>query len=241
LAFTFTPTFTKEKDYLKNRLESISRYKTKDEKNVLLLDDEEYDLRVHLKTLYPDGIEPINDGEASAFIYKAREISVSDVIEMVLECSMCNTINDVTVDLTEIINTDIEVPDYPDFPIGLFETVEDIMSPEDSDNLVLWENNKILKIIRDNNEKIIDPTMLFECRKKTCKHINKISISPLGILSKVTLTGLYNEIYTLMFHAGTTFEDVENLYPFERSLYIQIAQRSLDAKAQNPGLQGLMG
>jgi hypothetical protein len=210
--------FNKEVDYLENRLDKIKRYKTFHEKEALLLDDEST-IMDYYNTLQPDGIKPLNEFEALAFIIKAREISVSDILEGMYECKKCKTVNDIKVELNTLINTDLYSEEYPDFPIGLFETMDDIMDEEVSDEISVLEFNEIEKIMLENNLKILDLSHHFTCRIQSCGHVNEIKINPLQILSKLSLTGLYGEIFNMFYYGNTSVADIENMYPFERALY----------------------
>ena len=66
-------------NWFKKRLDSLERYTTKQEKEFLLLEDD-VSFTDMLKTLSP--IEPINEYEAIAFLFKLREISLSNIIEI---------------------------------------------------------------------------------------------------------------------------------------------------------------
>lgn len=229
--------FTKEKDFLKNRLKKILRYNGYQEKEALLLDEDSETPMTYFETLCPNCIKPLNNIEAMAFIIKTSEISVSDYLEIIHECPRCKAINDINVDVIGLINLDIEVPDYPDFPIGLFEDISDIMDEEVSDNLTIPEYNKILDIINENNTKILNFDVEYTCRIQSCKSKNTISISPFHLISKTNLSGFYKEVFDLGFYSNKTFEDIQKLYPFERSLFFSLNKEKVEKNQQ--GLQGL--
>jgi hypothetical protein len=231
--------FNKPPDFLKERLYKVPRYRTREEKEALLIDDDIQDFRLYYDTLCPNSpIEPLNELECVAFIIKARENSVSDIIEYILECRHCKTINDIKISTEDLINLDIEVPDYPNFPIGLFTSLDEILDESISDNLSITEYNHINDIIINNNIKILELDQIFSCRK--CSLDNNITVSPITLISKLSLTNIFREIFQLAFYGNKTFHDIEELYPFERSIYTTLTKEQIE---KNPmqGLGGLTG
>jgi len=233
--------FIKEKDFLKNRLKEVPRYKTLQEKEALLIDDEIEDAFLYYDTLCPNSkIKPLNEMEALAFILKAREISVSDLIEGMQECDYCNAMNTFAIDINDLINTNIEVEEYPNFPIGLFKDITDILDDDVTDNLSIEEYNKIQDIIQENNIKILNLNYIYTCRIQKCNMENSIMVFPISVISKLSISGLYQEIFQLSFYGNKSYSDIENLYPFERALYISMTK---DKVEKNPiqGMQSMFG
>lgn len=240
--------FNKPVDFLESRLKQIPRYNTGNEKEALMLEDDE-DFITIFNTLCPDSpVKPINEYEAIIFIFKAREISVSDIIEGVKECDNCNMVNNFQIDITKFYKFDrivhedgweeecdihsVKIPEkFKNIPIGVFEKIEDIMDEEEIDKLVVKDYHKIRELINDINLNIFNNVGEFKCIK--CKEINSIHILPQSIISRTSLKGIFNEIFSLSFYSNNSIKEVEKLYPFERNIYLGLAKE----KVENPANQ----
>jgi len=232
--------FSKPRDYLEKKLKTIPRYKTREEREVLLLEDNE-SLDTVLKILL--NIKSLNDLETLAILIKAREISVSDLLSGMIECPNCKIVNDYNIDLSEVINLDPdflmtteENEKYPNFPIGLFNNVDEIINNREQDNIILKDINEIIKIMKRNNQNILNLLHTKICR--SCKNEINIPINPKEILSRVSLVGLYDEYSGLTFHGKFSKIDIDDMYPFERELFINLTKKKLES---SPNLGGLLG
>ena len=216
--------FIKEHNFLEKRLEKIGRYNSLAEKNVLLEDDLS-NIEV-FKLLYPNSeLDPINEIEASAFILKGIENSLNDYIDGMQECS-CGVLNDFNLDIEEMINTNIETK----LPIGLFENLEEFI--EDPDELTVKEYNAIQDEVIENNQQIIKLTNKITCRQ--CGNIIPFAINPKIFISKNSISNLYDQYFNLMFHMNITKQDIDNLPPFERELYMGLLKKKLETTPTFP-------
>jgi len=222
--------FNKEKDYLKNKLNKLDLYTSKQEK-LALIKKEDISIFEILKIISPDS-NPTNELEALIFIIKLSEISVSDIIEKIFECSNCSNVNEISIELQDLINLDIEC-EISNFPIGIFETPDDIF--DNPDNLPLKDYNKISDIIEENNLKIFNVHLNPKCR--TCKTENNIVINPIDLISRTTIAGIYDEYFNISFYSHNTIRDIDSMFPFERELYLSLLKKQIE---KNPltGLQG---
>jgi len=231
-------TFTKERNFFQNRLELIPRYRTKEEKEALLLEDGS-ELYEYFEKLCPKSpIKPINTVEYIAFIFKARSISVSDEISLVLNCSKCKAVNDVKIEIDDIIKIDkhpiLNEKFMLNFPIGLFEEVEEILDDNTLENLSIYQYDLIHNLIRHNTELMLNLQPEWSCRIEKCKFKNNVIIDPIAFMSKVNLSGLYTEIFNLSFYSSNSIPDIEQLYPFERNIYLQLTKKEVDKRPVSP-------
>jgi hypothetical protein len=230
--------FTKEKDFLKNRLKKLSKvkYTSEQEKEILLLDDDEDELEIYKILVKDKYLEPLNKMELLLFLIKLRENSVSDILEGMKECEKCGVINDFQIDLsviTDVSKVELKeehIEKYPDFPIGLFESIEDILDEETIEEISVLEYNEIEEIIYYNNEKLLNLVYDFECRIPSCKHKNVVVIFPKSILSKTSLTNLYEEYFALSFYGSNTYSDINKMYPFERELFTALLTKKMESQ-----------
>jgi len=212
--------FKVEHNFLKKRLESIKRFTCKEEKEILLTGEDSTSFSEICDILKIT--KPINELEGIAFIIKSSEHSVSDIYSSMDECPNCGIINENIIELENIINIDIE----SDIPIGLFDTPEDIIN--NTDILLLKDYNDIQDKINTNNKKILDLLIKSECR--SCKTKTEFTISPLVFISKSSLVGFYEECFSLTYYGGLSLDDINNLYPFEREIYLGLTQKKIESQ-----------
>jgi len=224
--------FNKEKNYLKNRLSKIGRYNSKKEKEALMMEEE--NMIEIFDVLFPDSeIKPLNEIEAGAFILKGRENSVDEILDLMQECS-CGVMNEISIEIQDLFNFDIDTK-IENLPIGLFDTVEEIS--EYVDDLNLGDYNNLTEIIYENNQKIFNVSREIKCR--VCGNVMPVVIYPKNFISKNSISGIYDEYFKLSFFTNVTKHDIDEMYPFERSIYIGLLKKQLESTPQMPGIPGL--
>ena len=209
--------FTVPKLYLEEKLKTFPKYTTKQEKEILLL-EEETDENV-LKIL---GKKASNPAEALAFLIYLRSISVSDVYEGLMECPNCKTMNDFMIEASEILNTDFE----SEIPIGIFESPDDFLPEEITNGLLVKEINRIIDIIAENNSRILN--LLPEKHCRVCKKPFQVGISPRDTMSKMSLTALYQDYFSFGMYLHYGKQDVDELFPFERSILGKMLRKKIE-------------
>lgn len=203
----------------------VSPYNSFQEKTALIKqsDGEKNPIRI-AKIL---GLNPSNRFEAIAMIFKARENSVDDLIEFNYKCKECGFL-----DLKSISISDMFFKDDIDesLPIGIFETLDEIISEEDINNLSIKEFNELEKKLFKNNLAIFDPSIVLTCSK--CKNREKTVFDISSVVSKTTLKNIYEQYLDLTYFSNITKYDVDNMYPFEREVFLGLIQKKEDEKAQ---------
>ena len=206
---------------LKDRIKSINPYYTLQEKEALLL-DEGSSFSSYLKILQPD-ITPLNEAEAGLLLLIAREKSVSDVIEGMIECK-CGTVNDFQIELCDLYDIDFD----SSIPIGLFESLDDFCN--DSDSIIVKDYNKLQDQMNKNNKKIL--TLIKEVPCRRCQEAITIGIRPDLYLSKSTLQSIYQEIHNMTFYSHYGYRDIMEMLPFERNILHGLLKKETEKTPQ---------
>ncbi len=203
-------------DFLEKRLNKLEKFTTKQEIEGLLVEDDESIINILSKL---SDIEPINEDEAKIFLLKLREISVDDKMESLLSCSHCGTVNQFQFDINEFINYDTFYFNDVLIPQGIFKAASDILSDKDLDKMTFKEYEKLDEIIKEQNESFLQNSSR-TCRK--CKKDIMIDIDIRTIFSKNNVSSLYKEYATLMTVSNNGKLDIDSMYPFERTLFLNL-------------------
>lgn len=175
------------------------------------------------------GGNPNNEFEAIAIIFKLREISVSDIIELTHICKKCDQQSFIHQNIPDMFFQDIENINTG-VPIGLYTSIDDI-DEEDSDNInnmTIDEYNNIEEVLFSNNIKIFNPVVDVIC--SSCGYKHKTSIGALDIISKSNLSNIYEQYLDISYYSNMTKSDTDEMYPFEREIFIGLIQKKEDEK-----------
>jgi phage FluMu protein Com len=207
---------------LKDILNEITPYTVKQEKKSIL---EEFENYTKLSKILQPHIDPLNEIEAQIIILKSREISVSDVIEGMIKCQNeeCKILNEFKIPIEKIVNTDIQ---SDILPLGVFIDKEEIYDEKDLDELIIKDYEDLDYLILEQNEKIFKPQQEIRCRK--CGSIINTYIDPKDTVSKMSIKGIYNDLYVLSRRTNNSFVDLEKLLPFEREIYINLYKKEIE-------------
>ena len=211
---------------LKERVNSLTRFNTLQEKSALLVDDDEPISKIvsELTT-----VKSYNENEAKLFLYKLREISVEDNLEMLVTCPHCNIMNQEYIDINKFYNLDVKKY-YKDveLPFGFFDSPEDVINNTKlTDSLSLKEYNDIEKLIHDQNNEIFNDVSSI-CR--SCKKEIIITFDIKSNFSKSTLKSIYTDYINISMYTNNGVKDIDSLYPFEREIYINLIEDKINTK-----------
>ena len=183
------------------------------------------------------GVNPQNEFEAMAFIFKVREISVSDIIEVSNTCDKCKRQDIHGVNIISMFfqgEKDID----KSVPIGLFSSIEDLEDLEDLElsqyninNLSINEYNQMESVLFDNNIKIFNPAVTLICRK--CGNEYETALKAVDIVSKSTISNIYEQYLDISYHSHMTKLDTDSMLPFEREIFVGLIQKKEDEKSVN--------
>ena len=211
--------FKLAKNYLPDKIGSLKKFTIKQEKEALLVEDE----TPASILLALSGIEAMNDLEASAMIFRLRNISVSDLYSGVIECPKCEAMNQFNIEGSDILNFD-DV--NTEIPIGLFEDLSDFIKKKDINKLILKDYNRYQEIMEENNSKILNLSPESTCR--VCGHQIPIRLNPVEVFSKLTLPQLYKEFFSFGYYLHYSSKDVEYMYPFEREFIAKLIKKKIE-------------
>lgn len=205
----------KYKEFLEAR-----RYNTLEEKNALL---EAMDNGNPLKIAEMLGIKATNDLEAIAMIFQARKKSVSEIIEFQAKCNVCESQDFYFVDINDMFyKGKITIP-------KLINEIEDINEIMNVDDMPLDEFDKLEESIIENNRNIFDNNVEVTCK---CGNKIKTSIQYTDIISKFSIKNIYEQYVDISTFSNMTKKDVDDMYPFEREIFIGLLQEKENKKSQ---------
>ena len=211
------------KEY-KSYLEDTPSYNTLQEKNACIYLMENNDSIKVAKLL---GLKPTNPLEAVAMIFQSRKKSVSEIIEVKSTCVHCNSEDFYFIDIDSLFfNKGID----ESIPIKLIEEMDEIETylSKDINNMDISEFNKIESIIINNNRNIFNNITNIKCKK--CQKDFDIRINYTDIISKFPIKNIYEQYLDLVQFTNMIKNDVDNMPPFEREIFIGLIQERENKK-----------
>jgi len=211
-------------DY-KEVINNLKRYNSGQEKEALLYLMED-DITA-LKTAQILGANPKNEFEALAFIFKLREISVSDLIDLTYTCvnKDCKYQDALHISIPDMFWKDDELDEA--VPIGLFQDLDSIEEDiKDINILSIMDYNVLENKIFSNNYKIFDPKIDIVCKR--CNTANSTTISFKSIVSKFSISNIYEQYFDVSYFCNMTKIDTDSMFPFEREIFIGLIQAKQD-------------
>jgi len=215
----------------KDRFLSIAPYTSIQQKNALIRQsDGEVDPMVIAELL---GLSPNNRFEAIAMIFKAREISVSDLIDYNGKCSECNYLDANSLSIPQMFYKDDCKELDISVPIALVEDLTELFSEEYINNLKIKDYDELEQKVFKNNLILFDPALPTKCRK--CGHIDKTVFDISSIISKSSISNIYEQYMDISYYSSMTKLDTDSMIPFEREVFLGLIQQKEDekTKAQN--------
>ena len=213
----------------------IEPYNTAIEKDILIMSTFGiFDLDEVLRILNLDQnvIKSLSTNEKKVLLYKYREASVGDEIEIKFKCKECSKTSESSITAAEfiedsefnddyILKIDKEVTD---------ENLQDFISDSaniDVLDLDIDEFENLLERVKKNQFKFnfVKSCKCLHCRKDNYFDIGDITYI-IEHLSENTLMSLY-KIYTNMFMFGNlSKKDIDSMYPFERTIFIGLINKT---------------
>lgn len=204
----------------KEKIEKIKRFTSRQEKESLLETmSGDYNIFKICEILE---IEASNKLEAEALIMKAIEISVSENLETKSSCPACSKVNLNSIPINEFFFNSENI---------LLENIIDDVSEIDNidfENMDITYYDELEQKIKENNKYLFNPTSNIVCIH--CKEEYKIYIEPVKYISKFSLTNIYEQYSDITYYSNMTKKDVDDMYPFEREIFIGLIQAKEDSK-----------
>lgn len=207
----------------------LEAYRTSQEKDLLFLSSFEItDLDQVLNILNFQSNEKLSDNEKKVIIYKYREISVGDEIDMRFKCKHCGTINDVAISIENLIieplrnDDDVKKSSEPITNENLGEFVD-----IDVDELDITEFEDLKIRIQQNqiNFNFIKTVKCGKCQKEKQYDISSEKYI-IESMSEDSLMSLYKTYNNLNFFGNYTKLDIDSMMPFEREIFMGLINKT---------------
>ena len=212
----------------------IQPYTSEKEKDLLIMSSFEiYDLDEILRVL---GVEKkirksLTENEKKVLLYKFREISIGDEINVRYKCTECNSPNETSLSCSNLIeesvsnNPEIKILDIPVSD----ETIYDFLyiSREEIDNMDIDEYERLIEEVKNNQVKY---NFVKKCNCIKCKAENLFYIGDVKYiiesLSEDTLMSIYRTYNDMCMFGNYNKRDIDSLYPFERTILIGLINKT---------------
>lgn len=214
-----------------NKKFNIAPFTTSQEKELLLLgtiSEPNLDNALEICGVDISVLCTMTSEEKIAMLYKYREISVGDEIHLKFKCKHCESGNDNTLSISNTI-----------IPGNVTnELIKDQFKNLTEDNLQDFLNVNIDDLEIDQYEKLYkevkDTVTKFDFRKpilcQKCGHTNHIKIDVpefvVDNMSEDSLMSIYQTYNDLTFFGKYTKQDIDTLYPFERTILISLLNKT---------------
>jgi len=216
---------------------SIRPYCTSQEKDLLLLgtiDECNLDSALLICGLSNEVVITLTDEEKLAFLYKFREISVGAEVDVKFKCRYCNSRNENSINIENIIipptlelTDDLNIKDC--FKELTDANITDFLTVENIDELDIDEYELLTSIV-GNHITTFDFKKPCSCQK--CTKINLIELNSvdfvLSIMSEDSLISLYQTYNDMIYFGKYSKQDVDTLYPFERTILLGLLNKTLE-------------
>jgi hypothetical protein len=217
-------------DY-KKYLESVSSYNTAGEKNALIKILGDFDIFeiCNILNITP---KPSNELEGIAFLFQSRKKSVSESIDLTLKCK-CGHSDFYVIGIDDLFFRGDEPELIEILPFGLINDLDDIKNLDSKSfdiisDMNLDEFNKLEESILKNNKYIFDPSFKIPCKK--CKQDIYSIIEYKNIISKFPIKNIFEQYLDITQFTNMNKQDVDNMLPFEREIFINMIQERENKK-----------
>ncbi len=212
----------------------INPYDTQREKDLLIMSSFSiYDMDEILRVL---GVKKkirnnLSENEKKVLLYKFREISVGDEINIKFKCTECKSPNESIITCSNLI----ELPENFDSTIKILDdevTDDNIhefvnLTKEEIDNLDIDEYEQLILKVKNNQVKynFVKSCPCIKCKKPNIFYIGDVKYI-LESLSEDTLMSIYRTYNDMCMFGNYNKKDIDSLYPFERTILIGLINKT---------------
>jgi hypothetical protein len=214
-----------------DRTFQIEPYRTYQEKDILLSSSfgiKDLDRILEIINFNESGL---TENEKKVILYKAREISLGNEIDIKFKCKECGQGNDGIIDASNFV---IDGSRNDDYIRKLNENVTDEnlikfveYSQEELDDLDIQDYEELKKKVTENQ---IQFNFTKSCKCLRCQTENIFDLSSpeyiIEIMSEDNLMTLYKSYNLLIYFGHYTKTDIDNMYPFERNIFIGLFNKT---------------
>ena len=210
----------------------LQPYSTAQEKDLLLLEavgDGDWDIALEICGVAPAVSSSLAVKETKAMLYKLREITVGSDINIKFTCTKCKAANENVMNSENLITAPrTKHPLVTDVFKELTEdTLSEFIRISDVNEMELDKLDEMMSAVKDSIHK-------FEFRRpvacQKCGFINKINVEDtafvISVMSEDSLMSLYQTYNDLTFFGKYTKADIDTMYPFERTIFISLLNKS---------------
>ena len=210
----------------------LQPYSTAQEKDLLLLEavgDGDLDIALEICGVLPEVSSSLTVNEKKAMLYKLREISVGSDINIKFTCTKCKAANENDMSIENLITAPaIDNHLVTDVFKELTEdTLSEFIEISDVNEMELDEFDETMSIVKDSIHKFEFKRPVV-CQK--CGFTNKINVEDsafvISVMSEDSLMSLYQTYNDLTFFGKYTKADIDTMYPFERTIFISLLNKS---------------
>jgi hypothetical protein len=207
----------------------IKAYNTFTEKELLLMSSfGETDLEKALRVLEFEADHDLSEDEMKAILYKHREVSIGDEVNVKFKCDNCTSGSDGVLSASNFV---IE-------PKRNDSDVKKLMKKVTDENLCDFVDIDVDELYVDEFEelkhRVIENQVKFDfiksCNCLRCGHPKKFNMGEpsyiIEIMSEDTLMTLYKSYNHLTFFGNYTKQDIDSMYPFERTIFIGLLDKT---------------
>lgn len=209
----------------------VTPYTTAQEKELLLLgtiSEPNLDNALEICGVTKDVLSILSTDEKVAMLYKHREISVSDEVHLKFKCKHCESANENNLSIGGTIipgNVTNELLKEC-YKVLTEDNFQDFVKV-DIDDLDINEYEKLFEEAQRTITKF-DFRKPILCQK--CGGTNHVRIDNpefvVDNMSEDSLMSIYQTYNDLSFHGKYTKQDIDTLYPFERTILISLLNKT---------------
>lgn len=205
----------------------IKPYTSSIEKDILIMSSFGiFDLDEVLRILDLDEniIKSLSQNEKKVMLYKYREVSLGDEIEIKYNCKHCNKTNETALIASDfVVKSKLNDPDILkiDKEVNEHNIADFLTSNVDLMELDIDEYEALIERVKDNQCKFnfIKSRHCMYCKGENLFDIGseKYIIEQLSDHSLMTIYKMYNN---MMVFGNISKADIDEMYPFERAIFI---------------------
>lgn len=217
-------------EYSGKRFE-ISPYNTNQEKEILLLgmiSTPTLESALHICGVADDIVASLSEQEKIAMLYKFRMVSVGDDLSLKFTCKHCKTSSDNILNISDIIEeSNIVNPLIVDkFKTLTEDNFQDFITI-DIDELEIDAYEQLFEETKQSITKFNfkKPIICQKCSKENFVGIEKPTFV-IDNLSEDTIMSLYQTYNDLTYFGKYTKQDIDTLFPFERTILISLLNKT---------------
>lgn len=211
----------------------IKPYTTKVEKDILIMTSFGiFDMDEVLRILDLDNeiIKSLSNNEKKVLLYKYREVSHGDEIDIKFKCGKCGKTNESVIIasdfIVESVKNDSDIVKIDKEVTEL--NIRDFLNQHiDIENMDIDKFEELLEKVKLNQNTF---NFTKSCKCLSCKEPNNFNIGDekyiIEQLSDNTLVAMYKTYTNMIMFGNMSKHDIDDMYPFERSIFIGLISKA---------------